>query len=168
MTIDSPSVHYGWLSDWDALQDTTQTAIAGLDTTCAIPPPASMSCFVEESFVYGLGSPSTTPSSIGDDSSPPESAGSGSPGVETFSLLSSDSREYRKPAPSKATRAPRQRRVPCLQEGCDRYFTSNYTRAVHMRSHKPKTKQILVCDHPNCGESFSRYVVIWMIPVTSY
>lgn len=49
----------------------------------------------------------------------------------------------------------RPRRVRCLEGGCNRYFTNEYTLKLHMRSHKTKPRVRLPCRF-GCSECFSR------------
>ncbi|EIN06377.1 hypothetical protein PUNSTDRAFT_145001, partial [Punctularia strigosozonata HHB-11173 SS5] len=51
--------------------------------------------------------------------------------------------------------AQRQRRFPCTHPGCDRSFTSEYTRRVHVEAHQPKQREVLPCTM-GCSEIFSR------------
>jgi hypothetical protein len=49
----------------------------------------------------------------------------------------------------------RPRPFRCKEPGCDRVFTSNYTRETHMLTHRPKPKQSYQCTI-GCGALFSR------------
>jgi hypothetical protein len=49
----------------------------------------------------------------------------------------------------------RPRRVRCLETGCNRCFTNEYTLKLHMRSHKAKPRVRLPCTS-GCSECFSR------------
>ncbi|KAI3603490.1 hypothetical protein WG66_014328 [Moniliophthora roreri] len=49
----------------------------------------------------------------------------------------------------------RPRPFRCKEPGCDRVFTSNYTRETHMLTHRPKQKQTYRCTI-GCGALFSR------------
>lgn len=60
---------------------------------------------------------------------------------------------------SYSNRSPTHRRgrYPCLDPTCSRLLTSEYTRKVHMESHKPKPRKVIPCTaDPSCKEMFGR------------
>ncbi|ESK85730.1 hypothetical protein Moror_2471 [Moniliophthora roreri MCA 2997] len=99
-------------------------------------------------------SPSVSPS-ISPLVSPSHSPSS----LETHSSIldfSNDSMRSISPSHTKR-RIAQQRPRPfrCIEPGCDRVFTSNYTRETHMLTHRPKQKQSYQCT-VGCGAFFSR------------
>ncbi|KII86852.1 hypothetical protein PLICRDRAFT_271766 [Plicaturopsis crispa FD-325 SS-3] len=81
----------------------------------------------------------------------PKSEASNSPSNDcTMSTASSST------SSGTGTGKQRRRRFSCILQGCDRQFTSEYTRKVHMTTHQPKVKTSLPCTMPGCQEMFSR------------
>lgn len=68
---------------------------------------------------------------------------------ETSHSSSSDTKSKSRP------QTKRRRRLQCLFPDCDRKFTSEYTRTVHMNTHKPKPPAHFPCTM-GCSEHFSR------------
>ncbi|KAF8633463.1 hypothetical protein AX15_001423 [Amanita polypyramis BW_CC] len=75
--------------------------------------------------------------------------------VDPLSSPSSDgeSRKYTSPLSSPNV-GPRPYR--CLEPNCDRWFKRDYTRKVHMLTHRQKDKKPFCCNFPGCPERFSR------------
>ena len=48
------------------------------------------------------------------------------------------------------------RPYPCLEPTCDRWFKRDYTRKVHMLTHRRKDRKPFSCGFPGCSERFSR------------
>lgn len=49
----------------------------------------------------------------------------------------------------------KRRQFPCLNPMCNRHFTSEYTRRVHMQVHEPRPRRSFPCTM-GCSERFSR------------
>lgn len=60
---------------------------------------------------------------------------------------------------SKGLRRAGKRQYPCLHPTCSRFFTSEYTRRMHMASHDAKPRKTYPCsmrEETGCRETFSR------------
>jgi len=70
----------------------------------------------------------------------------------------------KKPEP---TQSNRPRPFACRFPGCERVFTSNYTRETHMLTHRPKRKQTYQCT-VGCNALFSRKHDRWRHEVSQH
>ncbi|KAL0576004.1 hypothetical protein V5O48_005971 [Marasmius crinis-equi] len=70
----------------------------------------------------------------------------------------------KKPEP---TQSSRPRPFACRFPGCERVFTSNYTRETHMLTHRPKRKQTYQCT-VGCNALFSRKHDRWRHEVSQH
>lgn len=117
------------LHDWTASGGNVDSPTSSLSSFGELPPLPN--CATSQS-------PTSTPSPI---SSSLDSFDSRS---EASSFTSPDDRDH-----------DQRRRFRCLQPGCDRRFTSQYTLKVHMDAHKAKPRVPLPCTL-GCSERFSR------------
>lgn len=60
----------------------------------------------------------------------------------TLPIQASSSDAQESTPPPSSGRHPRQRRFPCPHPGCERSFTSEYTRRVHVEAHQPKEREV--------------------------
>ncbi|KAF8343356.1 hypothetical protein F5887DRAFT_973527 [Amanita rubescens] len=75
--------------------------------------------------------------------------------VDSLSSPSSDEESHSATSPtSSPTIGPRPYR--CLEPGCDRWFKRDYTRKVHMHTHRRRDRKPFCCNFPGCPERFSR------------
>ncbi|KAK1227055.1 hypothetical protein PQX77_009965 [Marasmius sp. AFHP31] len=65
------------------------------------------------------------------------------------------------------TQSSRPRPFACRFPGCERVFTSNYTRETHMLTHRPKRKQTYQCT-VGCNALFSRKHDRWRHEVSQH
>lgn len=131
--------HPGYVSTSDA------STIRSQHTRFSLPSPALSASYVDSSHgksTWGLATPTSSPSMTSALTS----------GLHAPTRLTAPAAGHAEPAKPER----RQRRYRCLETGCDRRFTSEYTRAVHMNGvHTAKPRKMLACSM-GCGELFGR------------
>ncbi|KAF9267075.1 hypothetical protein L218DRAFT_717586 [Marasmius fiardii PR-910] len=83
------------------------------------------------------------------------------------SSSSSGSADNTKKPETPTTQSNRPRPFACRFPGCERVFTSNYTRETHMLTHRPKRKQTYQCT-VGCNALFSRKHDRWRHEVSQH